>query len=35
MPGPGGITPLHMAAILKDGGEMAALLTGTASALAA
>lgn len=29
LPGPNGITPLHMAAILEDGGQMAALLTGT------
>lgn len=27
-PGPRGLTPLHLAAVLDDGGKLAALLTG-------
>jgi hypothetical protein len=27
-PGPAGLTPLHLAVLLPDGGSMAALLTG-------
>jgi len=28
VPGPHGLTPLHLAAVMKDGASLAALLTG-------